>query len=589
MEHKTRTKALSVLLSLAMLFSLVPGMSMTATADSEVKYLDASGAEQSITDYTVFDSDTTTLRNSWYVVNSNVEINQTVSISQNTNLILCDGAKLTVTSSQNAGISASRGSLTIYAQSTSDNMGQLEVTSTKTVGIRMLKNLTINGGKIEAQGSNGIFAQDADITINGGNVTADGGIYFNTENNLTITGGKVTAFVTGADSGIDTDGEVIISGGNVSVTGDDNPAISGTVINSIAGTGWTNKAGTEGKADIAISTGQTLSYKKVQFPAEPHIHDFTYSVSEDFKTITATCSADNCPLDDGTEQHNHTATLTLKPPANLIYDGKAKAATVEGEIPGVDMPEISYSKFPAEPVTEENVKDKGEYNASIALFGVKTADGENNAVTASVTFTINDPTYTIYIPAKLTVENAGWNATAGVTASGEIAEDTKLTVTAASANEWALKSGTNEIGYYLATAEGGEQVTAWSFTAEELAAENGTNKPMGAVVEEYINKPAGDYADTVTFTASVAAVTKTITIGLSGGEWDGEIALTYADGDTWQTIIDRNSTSIYQVGSEVHYGGGEGDEYYLTLGSNAVSLTNIIDPTLNYRFVCTDN
>ena len=565
---------LGILLALAMVFGLVPGMRLTAYADSEVKYLDASGTEQSITDYTVVDSSTTTFRQGWYVVNSDVEINQTVTINADVNLILCDGAKLTVTGSK-SGISVLRGSLTIYAQSTSDNMGQLEVTSTGTVGIRMQKNLTINGGKIEAQGSQGIFSQDADITINGGNVTADGGIFFNTGNNLTITGGNVTAFVTGADSGIDTSyGEVIISGGNVSVTGDENPAISGTVKNSIAGTGWTNKAGTEGKADIAISTGQTLSYKKVQFPAAAHTRDFTYSVSEDFKTITATCGADDCDLPE--VGGKHTATLTLKPPANLIYDGKAKAATVEGEIPGVETPEISYSKFPAEPVTEENVKDKGEYNASIALFGVKTADGENNAVTASVTFTINDPTYTIYIPAKLTVENAGWNATAGVTASGEIAEGTKLTVTAASENSWNLKSGDNTVGYYLATAEGGEQVTAWSFTAEELAAENGTNKPMGAVVEEYFNKPAGDYADTVTFTAEIRSLLNTITI--SGTE------LIYADGDTWAQIVERNPQKIRIAGSSNNRIWRAQDNPLYIGGRTPVLPTDTIDPSLKYGF-----
>ena len=44
MKHKTRTKALSLLLSLALVLSLMPGMSMTAFADSPiVYYLDANG------------------------------------------------------------------------------------------------------------------------------------------------------------------------------------------------------------------------------------------------------------------------------------------------------------------------------------------------------------------------------------------------------------------------------------------------------------------------------------------------------------------------------------------------------------------
>ena len=396
---KTKTKRLlSILLSLAMVLGLMSGMTLTAYADSEVKYLDASGTEQSITDYTVVDSSITSWRQGWYVVNSDVEINQTVALSGDANLILCDGAKLTVTSSK-VGISATRGSLTIYAQSTSDDMGKLEVTS-DTFGIRLQKNLTINGGKIETQGSNGIFAQDADITINGGNVTSDGSIFFNTSNNLTITGGKVIALVTGTDSAIDTEGEVIISGGNVSVTGDENPAISGTVKNSIAGTGWTNKAGTEGKADIAISTGQTLSYKKVQFPADAsHTHNFTYS--SDGAVITATCSVAGCPLT------NNQATLTIVKPTLTTYDQTGEGISAEATITDANsiQGEAKVRYYNATKSGETYTKtgnvlaaaptDAGDYVAEITL-----GTEDSNKATASVGYTIAkaDPTATAPSP-----------------------------------------------------------------------------------------------------------------------------------------------------------------------------------------------
>jgi len=387
---KKRKRMLSLLVTLAMVIGLMPGMSLTAYAKSKVKYLDASGAEQSITNYFEVESDTKNLRQGWYVVNSDVEINETFSISEDVNLILCDGAKLTVTSPRD-GISAIRGSLTIYAQSTSDNMGKLEVTSTG-AGIRLNKNLTINGGKIETQGSYGIFSQEADITINGGNVTADGCIFFSTQNNLTITGGKVIASATGTDSGIYTEGEVIISGGNVSVTGDENPAIGGTVKNSIAGTGWTNKAGTEGKADIAISTGQTLSYKKVQFPAAAsHTHNFTYS--SDGAVITATCSASGCTLTD------NKATLTIVKPTLTTYGetGKSADATLTGldtfntatsktiattDIKYVGRGGTTYAESATAPT------NAGKYTAKITLSGVKTSAGDNQSVTASVDYEI---------------------------------------------------------------------------------------------------------------------------------------------------------------------------------------------------------
>ena len=123
----------------------------------------------------------------------------------------------------------------------------------------------------------------------------------------------------------------------------------------------------------------------------------------------------------------------------------------------------------------------------------------------------NSTDYTITIPATLTVEQKGWNATDGIKAqvkSGDTFDSgKKLTVTAASTNSWALKSGENTIGYNLATATGTYSSSAtpasWEFSATELNANGGTNKDMGIIVEDYSNKPAGEYKDTVTFTAKV--------------------------------------------------------------------------------------
>ena len=249
-----------------------------------------------------------------------------------------------------------------------------------------------------------------------------------------------------------------------------------------------------------------------------HTHDFTYSA--DGATITATCSADGCDLPE--VDGNHTATLTINVPTNLIAGGSAEA-TVTGEIPDVTTPDImyegrngtTYEKSATAPTKA------GAYTASVTLENVKTGENQTGKVSASVDFTIKDASYTITIPATLTVENAGWNATAGVTAKGEIAEGTRLTVTATSANGWKLKKDeTNTVDYHLATEEGGEQVTAWSFTMDELLANagNGTNKPMGAVVADYVNAPEGDYTDTVTFTAEVKSEGPKIYSSLTSGD-----------------------------------------------------------------------
>ena len=111
-----------------------------------------------------------------------------------------------------------------------------------------------------------------------------------------------------------------------------------------------------------------------------------------------------------------------------------------------------------------------------------------------------DTTYTITIPSTLTVSGSGWNDAGGISATGALASGKKLTVTASSANSWALKSGDNSVGYTLTTAEGGSQTTDWEFT--ELS-DTATTKTMGIIVENYDDKPAGTYQDTVTFTAKV--------------------------------------------------------------------------------------
>ena len=123
----------------------------------------------------------------------------------------------------------------------------------------------------------------------------------------------------------------------------------------------------------------------------------------------------------------------------------------------------------------------------------------------------NSTDYTVTIPATLTVANSGWNATAGITAAVKSGDtfDTgkKLSVTATSTNSWSLVSGSNSVGYNLATATGAYSSTAtpasWEFSATELNASGGTNKAMGIIVDDYSSMPAGTYQDTVTFTAKV--------------------------------------------------------------------------------------
>lgn len=120
-----------------------------------------------------------------------------------------------------------------------------------------------------------------DIVINGGSVTVEGigngvdsvAMRAAGSGNITIAGGTVRAAGTGdATRGIDALGTVAIKEGisSVVVTGTTSAFGKDTKVkNDVAGTGWTNVDGTEGKAAIEVSTsGQDLSgYKMAQFPA----------------------------------------------------------------------------------------------------------------------------------------------------------------------------------------------------------------------------------------------------------------------------------------------------------------------------------
>ncbi|MCQ2325175.1 MAG: hypothetical protein MJZ58_03170 [Paludibacteraceae bacterium] len=205
----------------------------------------------------------------WYVVTGeNVTLSGAICAG-NVNLILADGAKLTVKGSfSKAGIQVSGDgtSLTIYAQSTGDQMGQLIATSQSSgAGIGggdggYGSNITINGGVIEATGgSNGAGigggrgGYGSYITINGGTVRATGsdgaGIGGGNQgygSNITINGGTVRA--TGSDgAGIGGGNQgygsnITINGGTVTATGDWNGAGIG---GSYAGSG----------SDITINGG----------------------------------------------------------------------------------------------------------------------------------------------------------------------------------------------------------------------------------------------------------------------------------------------------------------------------------------------
>lgn len=129
-------------------------------------------------------SDMTALSDGWYVVNGQVDISNSITVSGNVCLILADGCTLTVGGIQVSGEGGAN-SLQIFAQSDGDAMGRLVSTAAgDAAGIgggagEINGSITIFGGNVEAAGGargagigGGKDAAGQNITIHGGRVTA---------------------------------------------------------------------------------------------------------------------------------------------------------------------------------------------------------------------------------------------------------------------------------------------------------------------------------------------------------------------------------------------------------------------------------
>ena len=541
MEHKTRTKTLSWLLSLALALSLLPGMRLTAyAADTTITWTNPTLLIEVVNDsYT----------------NSGITVTMTAMVTGGWtgNNISSPEPGTFVFSSTVGNIKG----ITINADRTDGEYNGWTNNETETAltwSGTPASSVTLSGQLFDIMNISSI-----EFTIAGADVAVTGVALNKTSTTLTVGGTETLTAAVSPDDATDKTVKWSVGGTNAGAV----KLYSDAACNTEVGTEATDKLTVYAKGISAGSATVTAasnadSTKIAACDVTVHAHDFTYTATG--ATITATCS------DTAAHAEPCTATLTINAPTNLIAGGSAEA-TVTGEIPGVTTPDILYQGRNGTTYDSTTAPTAtGDYTASVTLEGQ----------TASVDFTIKDASYTITIPAKLTVANPGWNATAGVTASGEIAEGTKLTVTATSENSWNLKSGDNAVGYYLATAEGGAKTTAWEFTVDELAAENGTTKDMGAVVEEYVNAPAGDYADTVTFTAEIRSLLNTITI-------DGT-ELIYADGDTWAKIVERNPEKIRIAGSGNNLIWRAQDNPLYIGGRTPVRPTDTINPSLQYGF-----
>ena len=200
-------KSISILKHNLMRAAMTLALIMTCAAAwaqtrETVSYIDADGNPQSH-EATVLTGSESNIgsynQTTWYVVNSNITHNGQIGFEGHVNIILADGKTMTVNGgNDNAFLNSynSSNSLTIYGQS--GQSGTLTCSSTTdAICNSYAGSFIVNSGIVNVTGgsgtSKGIYSKN--VTINGGTVNANGcfAIYAEVGGNIAINGGKVTA------------------------------------------------------------------------------------------------------------------------------------------------------------------------------------------------------------------------------------------------------------------------------------------------------------------------------------------------------------------------------------------------------------
>ena len=256
-----------------------------------VTYIGADGVEHTLYDYTLLEGSDEYIEygddyweEDWYVVAHDVTYNDGFAFFGIANLILMDGATLTVTNVSENHSNVSSNLLTIYVQS--GGTGAIVGENTQ---IYSRGSMTILGGNITLSGySHGLYSNYY-MNIYGGQISIEAEsdcIY--AENDVTINGGEVSATMTGNGDAID-GYHVVINGGVVTTTnqqgygngiyGYEDVTINGGVVtaNAPAGAygistgydyspitlGWTNETDritvSSYYGEVTVATGQAFS------------------------------------------------------------------------------------------------------------------------------------------------------------------------------------------------------------------------------------------------------------------------------------------------------------------------------------------
>ena len=275
---------------LALLFGLLPCMSLTAYAAS-VSYVDGNGTSQTV-DATELESTSTSWTDgSWYIVpEGGLTISGRIAVSGTVNLILRDGTELTAS----AGITTTNATLNIYAQST--GTGALTATGAN--------------GASKIGGSAGIGGIGVGVSVSGG----AGGT-------VNIYGGTVTA--TGGNGGLGGGGGAGIGGGGLGWTSNAGSGAGGTV--NIYGGAVTATGGTGGNYSGGAGAGIGRGANGYNSSAGA---DGTLTLGVGVKLYNGTDNTGTVLDDNDSESRNYSGSR----PKNMFAEGTVAAPATKYDL-----------------------------------------------------------------------------------------------------------------------------------------------------------------------------------------------------------------------------------------------------------------